>query len=382
MLGFQRIVIAQNERGLHLYDRRLAAILEPGVYRWFDPLRRHEVQRYDLSVAEFDHPWLDVLLRTEPALVARHFQVVETGEHQVGLIYKNGRLAGVLPPATRQAYWRGPVEVKVELLDIGSDYALSRAHAALLARPSATLAKTLNGFTLAAEVEDQHIGLLLVDGELVRTLPPGLHAFWRFNRSVKVETVDLRLQTVEVSGQEILTKDKVSLRVNLSAVYRIADPVKARDDLGNIAEYLYRTLQFGLRQAIGTQPLDGLLGDKDQLDRVVRNYVAERVEPHGLALETVGIKDVILPGEMKDILNQVVTAEKAAQANVIRRREEVAATRSLLNTAKLMEENPILLRLKELEALEKVVDKVERLTVFGGLDGVLRDTVRIDLPTH
>ena len=382
MLGFQRIVIAQNERGLHLYDRRLAAILEPGVHRWFDPLRRHEVQRYDLSVAEFDHPWLDVLLRTEPALVARHFQVVETGEHQVGLIYKNGRLAGVLPPATRQAYWRGPVEVKVELLDIGSDYALSRAHAALLARPSATLAKTLNGFTLAAEVEDQHIGLLLVDGELVRTLPPGLHAFWRFNRSVKVETVDLRLQTVEVSGQEILTKDKVSLRVNLSAVYRIADPVKARGDLGNIAEYLYRTLQFGLRQAIGTQPLDGLLGDKDQLDRVVRNYVAERVEPHGLALETVGIKDVILPGEMKDILNQVVTAEKAAQANVIRRREEVAATRSLLNTAKLMEENPILLRLKELEALEKVVDKVERLTVFGGLDGVLRDTVRIDLPTH
>ena len=382
MLGFQRIVIAQNERGLHLYDRRLAAILEPGVYRWFDPLRRHEVQRYDLSVAEFDHPWLDVLLRTEPALVARHFQVAETGEHQVGLIYKNGRLAGVLPPATRQAYWRGPVEVKVELLDIGSDYALSRAHAALLARPSATLAKTLNGFTLAAEVEDQHIGLLLVDGELVRTLPPGLHAFWRFNRSVKVETVDLRLQTVEVSGQEILTKDKVSLRVNLSAVYRIADPVKARGDLGNIAEYLYRTLQFGLRQAIGTQPLDGLLGDKDQLDRVVRNYVAERVEPHGLALETVGIKDVILPGEMKDILNQVVTAEKAAQANVIRRREEVAATRSLLNTAKLMEENPILLRLKELEALEKVVDKVERLTVFGGLDGVLRDTVRIDLPTH
>ena len=382
MLGFQRIVIAQNERGLHLYDRRLAAILEPGVYRWFDPLRRHEVQRYDLSVAEFDHPWLDVLLRTEPALVARHFQVVETGEHQVGLIYKNGRLAGVLPPATRQAYWRGPVEVKVELLDIGSDYALSRAHAALLARPSAALAKTLNGFVLAAEVEDQHIGLLLVDGELVRTLPPGLHAFWRFNRSVKVETVDLRLQTVEVSGQEILTKDKVSLRVNLSAVYRIADPVKARGDLGNIAEYLYRTLQFGLRQAIGTQPLDGLLGDKDQLDRVVRNYVAERVEPHGLALETVGIKDVILPGEMKEILNQVVTAEKAAQANVIRRREEVAATRSLLNTAKLMEENPILLRLKELEALEKVVDKVERLTVFGGLDGVLRDTVRIDLPTH
>jgi regulator of protease activity HflC (stomatin/prohibitin superfamily) len=80
---------------------------------------------------------------------------------------------------------------------------------------------------------------------------------------------------------------------------------------------------------------------------------------------------------MKEILNQVVQAEKAAQANVIKRREETAATRSLLNTAKLMDENPTLLRLKELETLEKVTDKVDRLTVFGGLDGVLKDTVKI-----
>ncbi len=382
MLGYKRIVIAQNERGLHFYDRRLIAILEPEIYRWFDPQNRHEVQRYDLTVAEFEHPWLDVLLQTDAALVKRHFQVVETSEQQVGLIYKSGRLTGVMPPATRRVYWRGPVEVRVDLIDIANDYTLSRAHAALLARPSAVLAKNLTGLVQVAEVEDNHVGLLVVDGELVRTLPPGLHAFWRFNRTIKVETFDLRLQAVEVSGQDILTKDKVSLRVNLSAVYRIADPVKARAELGSIADYLYRALQFGLRQTIGARTLDVLLGDKDELDKEVWSYAAERVRPHGLEVEAVGLKDVILPGEMKDILNQVVQAEKVAQANVIRRREETAATRSLLNTAKLMEENPLLLRLKELEALEKVVDKVDRLTVFGGLDGVLKDTVRINLPTH
>ena len=92
-----------------------------------------------------------------------------------------------------------------------------------------------------------------------------------------------------------------------------------------------------------------------------------------------GVKDVILPGDMKDILNQVVQTEKAAQANVIKRREETAATRSLLNTARLMDENPTLLRLKELEVLEKVTEKVDKLTVFGGLDGVLQDTVRINV---
>ena len=381
--AYKRIVIAENERGLHLRDRRLIGILEPGVYRWFDPFNRHEVQCHDLTVAEFDHPWLDALLQTDPERVKRHFQVVETGEHEVGLVYKNSRLDGVLPPMTRRVYWRGPVDVRVELLDISANYMLSSEYTALLAQPaSLVLAKKLSSAIQTAEVEDYHIGLLLVDGQLVRTLPPGLYAFWRFNRKVTVETVDLRFKMVEVSGQEILTKDKVSLRVNLSAIYRIVDPVKARSELDNIADYLYRTLQFGLRQAISARILDTLLGDKDELDRVVHEYAAARLGSHGLELETVGIKDVILPGDMKDILNQVVTAEKAAQANVIRRREEVAATRSLLNTAKLMEENPLLLRLKELEALEKVVDKVERLTVFGGLDGVLRDTVRIELPAH
>jgi hypothetical protein len=73
----------------------------------------------------------------------------------------------------------------------------------------------------------------------------------------------------------------------------------------------------------------------------------------------------------------VVEAEKAAQANVIRRREETAATRSLLNTAKVMEDNPVALRLKELETLEKVTEKIDKLHVYGGLDGVLKDLVKI-----
>src|SRR6185369_7925438 len=109
---------------------------------------------------------------------------------------------------------------------------------------------------------------------------------------------------------------------------------------------------------------------------------AVKLESSGLAERSVGVKDVILPGEMKTILNQVVEAEKIAQANLIRRREETAATRSLLNTARLMDENPTLLRLKELETLEKVTEKIDKLTVFGGLDGVLKDVVRIKVPSN
>jgi regulator of protease activity HflC (stomatin/prohibitin superfamily) len=99
-------------------------------------------------------------------------------------------------------------------------------------------------------------------------------------------------------------------------------------------------------------------------------------------VKSVGVKDVILPGEMKTILNQVVEAEKRAQANLIQRREETAATRSLLNTARLMDDNPTLMRLKELETLEKVTQKVGQMTVFGGLEGVLQDVVKIQLPAR
>ena len=184
---------------------------------------------------------------------------------------------------------------------------------------------------------------------------------------------------MEIQGQEILTKDKVTLRVNLVASYRITDPVTARGTLDKFAEYLYRELQFGLRKAFATRTLDGLLETKGQLDQAIHDHVREQALIHGITVTGVGVKDLILPGDMRELLNQVVEAEKVAQANVIKRREETAATRSLLNTAKLMDENPTLLRLKELEALEKVAEKVDRLTVFGGLDGVLKDTVRIGI---
>ena len=142
--------------------------------------------------------------------------------------------------------------------------------------------------------------------------------------------------------------------------------------------FIYRELQLALRRAIGTRTLDEVLADKTSVDSVIASGVTEPLAVVGIDIKNVGIKDIILPGEMKDTLNQVVLAEKTAQANNIRRREETAATRSLLNTAKLMEENPLLIRLKELETLEKVTDRVERLTVFGGLDGVLKDMVTIN----
>lgn len=378
MFGLKRIVIAQHERGVYLKDRSIVKILEPGIYRVFDLLGRVAVEVQNLTVPEFNHPYVDVLVKENRELVDKYFQFIELGDYEVGLVYKNGKLNGVLAPGTRQLYWKGIVDVKVEVLNIEQDYAVAKDKVGLIAhaRMDAMPREVIN-YVYIAEVADNHIGLLIVDGELVKNLEPGLYVYWKFNRNVKVEQVELRMQVMEVQGQEILTKDKVSLRVNLSAQYQITDPVTARSKLVNMTDYVYREMQFALRQAVGTRTLDTLLANKDELDKVIFDEVKVKVAEFGIQVRSVGVKDVILPGDMKDILNQVVEAEKVAQANVIKRREETAATRSLLNTARLMDDNPTLMRLKELEVLEKVTEKVDKLTVFGGLEGVLKDTVQI-----
>ena len=373
-----RTIIAEHERGLLLENRSLVDVLVPGKYWILSPRRWVEI--HDLREFELSHPLAEVFVKTAPELVERHFHVVRLGEGEAALVYRDGLLTDVLEPGSLRLYWKDMAETRVETLDVSSEIEVPAPVAPLLAHPSVErLLDKVCRFVNFVEVADQHVGLLVVDGRLARTLEPGLYAYWTFNRTVKVEHTDQRQHAMEIQGQEILTRDKVTLRVNMTAGYRITDPVTARAALGDVTGHLYRELQLGLRQAIGTRTLDQLLEAKGQLDQAVLDHVREPALAHGLTVTAVGVKDVILPGDMRELLNQVVEAEKVAQANVVKRREETAATRSLLNTAKLMDENPTLMRLKELEALEKVADKVERLTVFGGLDGVLKDTVRLGI---
>ena len=121
------------------------------------------------------------------------------------------------------------------------------------------------------------------------------------------------------------------------------------------------------------------------LDQELRDFVRARLGETGIEVTDLGVKDVILPGEIRELVNKVVEAERTAKANLIRRQEETAATRSLLNTARLMEDNPLLLRLKELESLEKLVEKVGRIDLHAGegqgFDALLDRLIRLKAPT-
>jgi regulator of protease activity HflC (stomatin/prohibitin superfamily) len=372
MFWTKRVVIGDGERGLVYRNRRFERLLAPGVYTFFDPLGRSVVTVHNLTKPEYAGNDADLLIAQLGAGLSAHFVLADVGMQQVGLVSKNGKLEDVLAPGTRKLYWKGLVQVDVTTVPLADTLEVDAAAVKRL-RQLGLLAKV----AVAVDVPVESAGLLFIDGKLVRTLEAGAYAFWNFQKNVFAEVIDLRVQSLEVSGQELLTKDKVSLRVNLAASMRVTDPVAARTKVAKYGDHLYRELQYGLRKAVSAKTLDELLGDKASLDADIFAYVRGQVGGLGIEVLGVGVKDVILPGEMKDILNGVVQAEKTAQANVIRRREEANATRSLLNTARLIEESPVLMRLKELEALEKVTEKIDKLTVFGGLDGVLKQLVSL-----
>ena len=171
---------------------------------------------------------------------------------------------------------------------------------------------------------------------------------------------------MEISGQEILTKDKAALRINFYLQYKITDIEKALLNVNNFEKQLYILIQLALREFIGTLTLDELLSNKDVVSEYVLKNIKDKAQDLGIKILYAGIRDVILPGEIKDIMNQVLIAQKQAQAGVIARREETASTRSLLNTANLMKDNEMLFKLKEMEYLEKIADKVGEITVSGG----------------
>jgi regulator of protease activity HflC (stomatin/prohibitin superfamily) len=368
------VTVKDGERAFLTRNGRFERVLEPGLHRVFDPLRELAAEVFTTVRAEFPADRYAVLKADRPDLVAKLFEVVETKAGEVAVVNFDGRPAHLFGPWTIRVFWKVTTRIEVERIDVAVDPKIAAQHLRMLSRER-------NPYVTEAVIESHEAGLLYVDGRLVERLEPGRHAFWTVDRKVEIKRLDLRPQAVETTAQEMLTKDRIALRVTLTALRRIADPERAVAAVTDIDAWLYRLVQFAIREAVAARTLDEVLSAKTVLDAELRGYVRERIAMTGIEVMELGVKDVILPGEIRDLVNKVVEAERTAKANLIRRQEETAATRSLLNTAKLMEENPLLLRLKELESIERLVEKVGRIDLHAGdgagLDALLTRLVRL-----
>ncbi len=364
-------VTKDDERGFLVRDGRFVQMLEPGRFRSFDPLHKLSAETFKVVRAEIPAERALLMEKTQPRMAEKHFAIVQAGPTEVAIVSFDGEPKHLVLPNTTRAFWKTLTQVDVELIDTAADMRIAKRHLDRLDLARVPVA-------VHAIVEAHEAGLLMVDGKLEGRLAPGRHAFWQVGRTVKVAKVDLRPQPLEITAQEILTKDRVGVRVTLTAFYQIIDPEKAALASGDVPGTLYRLVQFAIREAVATRTLDDILAARDTIDEEVRAFVKGRAADLGAEVKEIGVKDVILPGDVRELLNKVVEAERVAKANLIRRQEETAATRSLLNTSRLMEDNPLLLRLKELEALEKLVEKVGRIDLHtgqgaGGLDALLQN---------
>lgn len=353
---FRRFKVRENERGLLFEDRDFKAVLRPGRHVVWDPLRKVRLDVVSVREAWLVHKDLDVIARS--GALGDEARVVDLKDHERAVVWVDGRLEAVLKPGL-YALWTVFHDVRVEVFDARS-VRFEHADLAVIAQARGA-APLLESVT----VEAGHAGLFFKDGRHEATLGPGAHAFWKGVAKARILDVDLREQVVDVAGQEIMTADKVTLRLNAVVTYTVADPLKAVSTVEDYRQALYREAQLALRGVIGTRELDTLLSDKDAVAREMDGLVRNRVAGFGLTVVALGIRDVILPGEMKDLMNKVTEAKKAAEAALITRREETAAMRSQANTAKILESSPTLMRLRELEVLEKVSEKANLTVVLG-----------------
>ncbi len=351
-----KLYVMKHERALLFQRGDYVRCLKSGKHR-VPVFGRYSAVKMDMA-KPFDPQGRSLsLFLTDPELT-KELAVVEVGDNEIAIHLEDGAVAGVLNKPGRYAFWKGIAEhgfVKVDTANpvVGDDV------------PAAVYTNgKVSPYLYSFDVAGHEVGLVYINNSLHKVCQPGRYWFWRGPVPVTAKSFDLRRQQIDMTGQEIMTEDKVALRLNFICQYRITDALKV-SEIKDHGEQLHVLLQLVLREYVGSLRLDDLLMKKQEIGQFVLENLQGRQADFGVEFLYAGVKDVILPGEVKAILNTVLIAEKQAMANVITRREETASTRSLMNTAKLMDENETLYKLKELEYLERICDKVGNISVSG-----------------
>lgn len=350
-----KTTIYENQRGLMFKQGKFMRMLLPGTHRMYG--KQVEVKLFSLNeefiVEDFELCHFD----SDSSLMSQ-LDVVEVADGKLCLHYADGIFQSVLTRG-KHAFWNVNRSHEFQIIDMGEIEVSKEISAPVLQQIAAK-------YCIRVEVQYYQKAQLYFDKKFIRLLDEGIYYFWK-DSGVHVEClyIDMRLRQMEVNGQEMMSADKVTLRMNFICNYRVTNYMRIYREIKDYEIQIYTLTQLALREYVGGFRLDEILENKDELAEFVMEKLKEKEQDYGVEFQDAGVKDLILPGEIRDIMNTVLIAEKRAQANVITRREEVASTRSLLNTAKLMEENRILYKLKEMEYIERICDNIGNIELSG-----------------
>ncbi len=349
----KKISININQVGLIYKNNEVVKVFTKGsywIYLW------ENVIVYDMNSQFITNMEIEVVKQNDKIVPLLDF--IEVADNEIVLVYKNNNFQNVLTEG-RYMFWKGVNQntfKKVAVSKIDIDETIDK---------NILQKTTLINFVRTIKIESFEKAILFVDGKFSKFLDAGTYYWWKNATVITFAKTDMRQSVLEINGQEILTKDKAQLRINFNVQYKVVDVFKALVDNKEYERQLYLVVQLALREKLGTMSFDELMESKDKIANTIYDITVNKATQLGVKIIDCGIKDIVLPGDVKEIMNQVLIAEKRAQANIITRREETASTRSLLNTAKLMEENQMLYKLKEMEYVEKIADKINNITLSG-----------------
>jgi regulator of protease activity HflC (stomatin/prohibitin superfamily) len=352
-----KIIINENERGLLLKNGQFVNYLKPGKFNYF-------ASGYSLIRVSTEKPFQlngyneGVFLKNRE--LREELVTADVPDESFTVYFKNDKYFTTLFPGH---YYFFEINDKHEFqnfstkeIEVAEDF------------PRYLFTKIPAMLYTKIEVAYYQKARLSIAGVFDRILEPGTYYFWNNGTKFSVDIVDTRLLQLDITGQEMLTLDKVPIRVNFVCNYKITDYVKIASEIGDYEKQLHILIQLILREYVGQKRLDELLAEREEAGKNCLQKLREKEAEYFVKFTDAGVKDFIIPGEIRSIMNTVLLAEKRAQANIITRREEVASTRSLLNTAKLMDENKTLYKLKELELIEKICDNVGNISLSSNAD--------------
>jgi hypothetical protein len=255
------------------------------------------------------------------------FHEVTIGRLERGILWRDGVPVAFLRPGVAR-YWKVDPSVRLEVYDVREPLPpVTKELEALIPRDE----------FIDVTVQAYERGLRFEQGRLTAVLEPGRYRLWTYpDAEIRIGRVDMRRTDVTIPGQDLMTRDKASLRLTLTVEYAVEDPALATERLPNVRDFVYLTAQLAARTYVSRVTLDELLEGRDAFTDYLEEDMAPKAKALGVRIERVGVKDVTLPGEVKAAFNRVIEAEKEAAANAILRGEETTLTRPLSNIARVM----------------------------------------------
>ncbi len=175
-------------------------------------------------------------------------------------------------------------------------------------------------------IKDTHRGLWYEDGKLVKVLEAGRYKIPPRSRwitrlpTVECLLVDVRQRELTIKGQEILTADKVAVRVSILVQFRVADPKTAMHSVENFADRLYSDVQLAARRSLASMTLEDILTNRTRLSEDILSDVKEAAAGYGVAIRRADVKDLVFPGNLQEIMNRVLVAERNSEAQLVEAR--------------------------------------------------------------